>query len=206
MSLSPETMLELMALADGELEGDARARAEKRVAEDEEARRIWEAMRAPHLGTWLGDAMHRSAEAAGADGIADAVMARIAAAPASEEPPVVRVGRVQPIRGSRLRVAVAAGVAGLALAAAVALFARSRESSVDSRMPVASVGAPSMDYEAPGTSGGAPGQGVEVDEIDSPSRGISVFEIPLRSATAAAGGTEHPSSVVIWIEDDPGPI
>jgi hypothetical protein len=209
MSLSPETMLELMALADGELEGGARERAEKRVAEDAEARRVWEAMRAPHLGAWLGEAMERSAEEAGADGIADAVMAQIEAPPASEEMPVVRVGRVQPIRGSRLRVAVAMGVVGLALAAAVALFARSREGSVDSRTPVASVGAPSMDYEAPATSGGVQqvgsGQSVEVDEIDSPSRGISVFEIPLRSAAAAAAGKEHPSSVVIWIDDDQGP-
>jgi hypothetical protein len=45
---------------------------------------------------------------------------------------------------------------------------------------------------------------VEVDEIDSPSRGVSVFEIPLGSVAAAAASPVAPSSVVIWIDDDPG--
>jgi hypothetical protein len=207
MSLSPETMMELMALADGELEGEAKLRAEKRVAEDEEARRVVEAFRAPHLGAWLASSMDQSAVAAGADGIADAVMARIRE-PVREDGAVVRFAPPRPHRGSRLQFAVGGGIAALAMAAAVALFARSREGAVDTRMPVASVGVPSVDYQSPATSGAQQGgavQGVEVDEIDSPSRGISVFEIPLGSAAAAAGAA-HPSSVVIWIDDDPGAL
>jgi hypothetical protein len=207
MSLSPETMLELMALADGELDGDAKLRAEKRVAEDEEARRALEAFRAPHLATWLADSVDRRAGAAGADGIADAVMARIQA-PVRADGAVVRIAPVDAKRGSRLQFAVAAGIVGLMMAAAVALFARSREGAEETRMPVASVGVPSVDYQPTPTSGGQQGgpvQGVEVDEIDSPSRDISVFEIPLGSAAAAAGAA-HPSSVVIWIDDDQGAL
>jgi hypothetical protein len=39
-----------------------------------------------------------------------------------------------------------------------------------------------------------------VDEVDSPSRGISVFEIPVPGAAAA--NANGPSSVVIMIEDE----
>ena len=46
-------MLELMALADGELEGEDRARVEALVAQSDEARQVVEAMRSPVLGTWL---------------------------------------------------------------------------------------------------------------------------------------------------------
>ena len=53
MSLSQETLFDLMALADGELEGDARERAEKLVSQSEEARRIVEGMRSPALGRLL---------------------------------------------------------------------------------------------------------------------------------------------------------
>jgi hypothetical protein len=66
-------------------------------------------------------------------------------------------------------------------------------SSLGSIPAVASVSAP---------LGAGPSRGVEVEEIDSPSRGVSVFEIPLGNAAAAAGPT-GPSSVVIWIDDEP---
>jgi hypothetical protein len=51
--------------------------------------------------------------------------------------------------------------------------------------------------------------GVEVDDIDSPSRGISVFEISLAptiqgaGAAASVGAAARPgSSVVVWIDDE----
>jgi hypothetical protein len=107
--------------------------------------------------------------------------------------------------------AVAAGAA-LALAAGVAVVARSGDRAEAPRAPVASVVAPHGEVasEPAGPTVAqqnvSPQQGVEVDEIDSPSRGISVFEIPLGSAAAAAGapGQVAPSSVVIWIDDEPG--
>ena len=57
MSLSRESMMRLMALADGELEGDERAEAEKLTAASEEARRIVESMQAADVGRWLEEAL-----------------------------------------------------------------------------------------------------------------------------------------------------
>jgi hypothetical protein len=209
MSLSPETMLELMALADGELEGAARERIERLVAQSEEARRVVDAMRAPHVGLWLGEALQARAEAA--DGIADAVMARLESSSAGpgvrdgrggerEEHGVVRLANAGGRRWSRTAVGVGTAALGgvLALAAGIAVYLRSAEQNSGERAPVASVVAPTA-VRPP-----SPSQGVEVDEIDSPSRGVSVFEIPLGSAAAVAAGPSSPSSVVIWIDDDQG--
>jgi hypothetical protein len=209
MSLSQETLLELMSLADGELEGEARLRAEKLVAESDEARRVLEGFKAPHVGMWLSETLERRAAAGGADGIADLVMGKLAA----ESPPAAHalaagsgvVSRIDARRsGSKGRVFVAAVCAVTALAAGVALFVRSGQRAGGDRMPVASVGMPSVDMQGPPPGPGGSGSGVEVDEVDSPSRGISVFEIPLRdlgAASASAGG-HSPSSVVIWIDDE----
>jgi hypothetical protein len=65
---------------------------------------------------------------------------------------------------------------------------------------VASVDTPSIDMQPPPAVAQRPTQGVEVDEVDSPSRGISVFEIPVPGAAAA--NANGPSSVVIMIEDE----
>jgi hypothetical protein len=207
-------MLELMALADGELEGHARERAEKLVAESEEARRLVDAMRGPDLGAWLEEAV--DARAGAAEGIADAVMAKLASLPADEsgaplreEGGVVRLAAASKRRVSRTQVAAAAAVAALALAAGVAVVARVADREERVAAPVARTPVPSA--EVPGAPAGTsavaqaalPRESVEVDEIDSPSRGVSVFEIPLRSAAAAAGPVA-PSSVVIWIDDEPG--
>jgi hypothetical protein len=45
-----------------------------------------------------------------------------------------------------------------------------------------------------------PGGGVEVNQIEAPSRAVSVFQIPLSSA-AAAVSPGH-SSVVVWVEEE----
>jgi hypothetical protein len=219
MSLPHETVLELMALADGELQGEAKARAEKLVAESEEARQVVEAMRAPDVGAWLGEALDPQLSAA--DGIADAVMAKLAAEPVQEGGSVVRLSDARARRASRVQVAVAAVGAALVLAAGVALYVRAGNKAADERAPVASSEVRSVDREptpamAPAMAtatatatataiamtqqGARPSQGVEVDEIDSPSSDISVFEIPLGAAAAKAGG--GPSSVVIMIDDE----
>ena len=64
----------------------------------------------------------------------------------------------------------------------------------------ASVELPSVDTQVLPVAAQRPTQGVEVDEVDSPSRGISVFEIPVPGAAAA--NANGPSSVVIMIEDE----
>jgi hypothetical protein len=69
-------------------------------------------------------------------------------------------------------------------------------------MPSPSLGSTIAVASASAPLGAGPSRSVEVDEIDSPSRGVSVFEIPLGNAAAAAGPT-GPSSVVIWIDDEP---
>lgn len=184
MSLSRQTMMELMAFADGELEGDDRARVERLVAENGEARGVVEAMRSPAIGAFLeGEMAERSAAA---DGIAGAVMAKLPAR--------------GPARGRSPAVVISIGVAALALAAGVALILRSQGATTETHVPVASVDTPSVDMQPPVVAQ-RPTQGVEVDEVDSPSRGISVFEIPVAGAAAAANANA-PSSVVIMIEDE----
>ncbi len=208
MSLSRQTMIELMALADGELDGSARDRAERLVAQNEEARQVVEAIRGSRLGPWLDEAI--AARSAAADGIADAVMAKLGAAAAREDGGVVRLAASRRGRGaSRKPALVASGAAVVALAAGVALVVRVGHDDATAPAPVASVPAPGP-IEGPTVApsvvaqqSAGPAQGVEVDEIDSPSRGVSVFEIPLRSAAAAAASA-GPSSVVIWIDDEPG--
>lgn len=205
MSLSHETLIELMSLADGELEGEAKLRAEKLVAESEEARRALEGFQAPHVGMWLSESLERRAAAAGAGQIADAVMRELAADPPAASGVVspTRLEEARARKASKGRVFVAAVCAVAALAAGVAVFIRSGLGEHGDRMPVASVGMPSVDMQGPPPGQAPPGSGVEVDEVDSPSRGISVFEIPLRDLGKASASAGHsPSSVVVWIDDE----
>jgi hypothetical protein len=223
MTLSHETVLELMSLADGELEGDAKERVERLVASSEEARRVVEALRRAEVGGWLTESMLERAGRAGADGIADAVMAAVETSPegrraashgstaargastavSMSEGVVSIAGRAR--RPSRLQVAVSAAAAGLALAAAVALYVRAGGDGTAERAPVASVGVPPVDFQVPSATVAQqePSRGVEVNEIDAPSRGVSVFEIPVGAAAAVASPTGA-SSVVVWVDDDPG--
>jgi hypothetical protein len=214
MSLSRETMTELMALADGELDGEARERAEKLAADSPEARRVVDAMRSPVLGMWLAETMDQRASVA--DGIADVVMGKIDAArrDAGIEG-VVRLSDARTRRTGVTRGQVAAVAGFLALAATIFLYMRNDRDGTDGVAPVASVvvpmaTAPSAEVRVtpPGSAvAQAPhlpqgGQGVEVDEIDSPAHGVTVFEIPASGMAAAASGGAPPS-VVIMIEDEP---
>jgi hypothetical protein len=206
-------MLELMAFADGELEGEARERVAKLAEESEEAARVVRAMRAPALGAWLTEATEE--RAAAADGIADVVMARLGAGAGATRLSDARARRTSGVM--RGQITVVAGI--FALAATILLYVRSdRETRSDregtSSPPIASVavpsaGAPSIDVRAPGSASalaqqapGQGGQGVQVDEIDSPAHGVTVFEIPVGGMAAAANGG-GPPSVVIMIEDEP---
>jgi hypothetical protein len=202
MSLSPETLVDLMALADGELEGADLERVERLVGESEEARVALGAMRSPVVGDWLRGEL--GPRLAAADAIADTVMGRLegASAPA----PLVSLARSGVRRGrSRTPMVAGAAVAALALAAGVTLYVSSQGGTMGPRAPVASVAVPPVDVApAPSALAERPSQGVEVDEVDSPSRGVSVFEIPVTASPGAAAKAAGPSSVVIMIEDDPG--
>ncbi len=202
MSLPHQTVLQLMALADGELDGADKERAERLVAENEEARRIVETMRGAEVGSWLGQAMTDRAGVAGADGIAAAVMAKLGSGG------VVSLSDRRARRSPRWQVAIAGATAALALAAGVAAYVHSGEKRADERAPVASVGIPPVDFQAPSAimaqqAGPAPVDGVEVNEIDAPSRGVSVYEIPA-AAAAALASPSRASSVVVWVDEDPG--
>jgi hypothetical protein len=213
MTLSRETILELMALADGELEGEAYVRAEKLAAESDEARRVVEAMRTPLLGAWLSETLQETAGAA--DGVADAVMAKIERGRAD-----AGIGGVARLSGARARrssgvtrgqLGVLGGV--LVLAATILLYMHADRDGSGQVSPLASVDVPAVAAtagQAPIPSarnalaqqGALPALGVEVDEIDSPTHGVTVFEIPTGGIAAAAGGS-NPSSVVIMIDDEP---
>jgi anti-sigma factor RsiW len=176
MTLSRETMLELMALADGELEGDAKARAEALAAESEEAHRVVESMREPGLRFWLGETVEQRARTA--DGIADAVMEKL----------VTAGGQPQGTRARRsLRVVTAPAAVGaaLAIAAAVAIYVGQHKTEP---LPTAVVATSSGE----GTHHGA----VEVDEIDSVAH-VSIFQI------SAIANPSAQSSVVVWVDDEP---
>ena len=225
MSLSHDTVLELMSLADGELEGDDKARVERLVASSDEARRVLEAMQRAEVGAWLSESEHARAGKGGADGIADAVMAAVegsaqgrSVAPRASKATssatssaslqsggVVSIAGVRTRKSSRVQFAVSAAVAGLALAAAVALYVRAGGDRTTDHAPVASVGIPPVDFQVPSASVAQvePAGGVEVNEIDAPSRGVSVFEIPVGAAAAVANPTGA-SSVVVWVDEDPG--
>jgi len=213
MSLSHETLLELMSLADGELEGADKERVERLVASDDEARQLVASLRGAEVGTWLAETMDQRAAASGADGIADAVMSAVAVGTSSRASAapngVARGAAVAPLRArksSRFQVIAGGATAVLALAAAVAIYMRAGTGPLDEHAPVASVGVPPVDVEAPSsmamTQQGT-GGGVEVNEIDAPQRGVSVFEIPVGAAAAVAKPTGA-SSVVVWVDDDPG--
>jgi hypothetical protein len=177
MTLSREAMLELMALADGELEGEARARAEALAAESEEARRVVDSMRETDVRRWLSDAVEQRARTA--DGIADAVMAKLQGGAGRRTPSGAR-------RSPRVVLARAAMGSALAIAAAATLYVGIRKSE---RAPTAVI--------ATGSELSAANGAVEVEEIDSVAH-VSIFQISGQANPSAR------SSVVVWVDDESG--
>jgi hypothetical protein len=177
MTLSRETMLELMALADGELEGEAKARAEALATQNEDARRVVDSMREAGVRLWLNDVVERRAPSA--DGIAETVMARLAVAEGHQP-------RARARQSSRVAMARAAFGTALAIAAAVAIYVGQHKAE---RAPTAAVGT---------SAGETAGHGaVEVDEIDSMAH-VSIFQI------SAIANPSARSSVVVWVDDESG--
>jgi anti-sigma factor RsiW len=201
IKLSQGTMLDLMAYVDGELDGDAKARVEDLLANNAQARRLVQEMQR------LGDVVGQVYEAPGAsasDGIADAVMAKIAdeaAAPrktASVRPP--KVVSLADAREKRIKVG-AAIVAAIALAAGIVLTTQ----HANENAPVAMPGKTITPTPPVGTAPASTGQtqeplqvasGVDVEQVDSPSHEVEVFYLPSTKGNA--------SSVVVWIDDNAG--
>jgi hypothetical protein len=192
-SLSREQMYQVMALADGELEGRERAQAELLVASNAEARAVLDEMRSGRLAPWLA-ALHDGEEdrpAAGGASLADPVMARVGALAPGGAP----VASLDEARSRRAPRVVALAFAAVALAAGFAVVMRSTGGGT-APAPVASAPSP---VDTLGASALATMSSVEVNEVDVPSRGVSLFEIPV----AGAAPSKRASSVVVWIEDEP---
>lgn len=185
MKLERDDALELMAFADGQLDGEARERAQRRLETDPLARELVAQMHDGRVKVWLEDAVDEEAHRGGADQIADAVFDRLGGAAGRDRFFVGRVGRG------------VAFVAALALAAGIPLVGFVRRAFLRDPAPVATQLDPRV------TSLRTSSGGVELDEIDSPSHDVSVFEIS-GAAGELAANAPPPSSVVIWIDDKPG--
>jgi anti-sigma factor RsiW len=177
--------LELMALVDGQLDGEARERAQRRLETDPRARELVAQMHDVRVKAWLEDAVNEQALRGGADRIADAVFVQLDGAAV---PRGFFAGRVR--RGVAL-------VAALGLAAGIPLVGLVRRAFLRDPAPVSAQLDPRVTSLRPSSAG------VELDEIDSPSHDVSVFEIS-GAAGELAANAPPPSSVVIWIDDQPG--
>jgi anti-sigma factor RsiW len=212
MSLSQETMIELMAYADGELAEADRARVSELVKSDADAARVVASM--VRVGDWTraaaDDAEHASSSIANsiADGVMDQIDGR------ASKKPMAPVGDLAAMREKRaIGVKFALGVAALvAIAASFVLLTRGTE---EVEPPVAKL-APA-ELPAPPPTAKAPidpmpamaaavqsGQalGVEIGKIDSQSKDVSVFYLPPGAGSASSDNGGAPS-VVIWLGDDP---
>jgi hypothetical protein len=194
MKVNREIGLELMALADGQLEGQPMKHAERLAESDERAHALIARMSDPRTKAWLSDSMEQRAVRAGADAIAESVLAQLRVSGGTESlsrvpRPASRVAsRVPRERGRAMAVT-------LTIAAVIALFVGYR----------ASRGTGSGVANQLESVGGQPttaARGVELDEIDAPAHDVSVFEIS--GAAALATNSPPGSSVVIWIDDEPG--
>ena len=188
MSLHEETMLLLMAYADGELDDAERARAELLLGESEDARLF-----VKNLGV-LGEAITAAEEQRAArlsvDSVADEVLARIAAETApADGAKVVRLDE----RRAPSRVKAATMVAAvLVLAAGWALAIR----TLSDAGPSAEAPAPSAPPLAVAAADEDP-SGVEVENVESDESAVSLFYLP----AVAGARLNAASSVVVWITD-----
>jgi hypothetical protein len=209
MSLSHETMLDLMAYADGEADAEVTARVEKLVAESAEARDFVAAMvgAVAEVAAFVARESDAHAARAGADTIANAVMNAVSTAG-----PAANVASLDAARGRRdARGRAALIVAAMvAIAAGVFFYVRSTSDSGPSVSPMANI-APSEAVPASASAGGQEGgpEGVmanaeppEVTIKSTTSHDVSVLVVPAVQAAANANG--NPASVIVWVGDNPG--
>ncbi|WP_394826431.1 anti-sigma factor family protein [Pendulispora albinea] len=207
--LGQEALFDLMAYADGELQGEAAERVEAWIASDPEAARLVDEFRT------LSDCVAISEKARpvpkSVDGIVDSVMAQAARIDPD------RVANVP--KAVRIRRAIAAGSvsAVIAMAAVWFLFFRpvpkfddepsatqtalappiepsAAPTPAESTDPALAAASPSVESKGEGDVE-VTSSGVELEQVESPQREISVFYVPSVSAPTA-------SSIVVWIGDN----
>ncbi len=177
MTLEQEQMMDVMAYADGELEGEDLARVEKLLESSADAKELLASLAA------IGDGV-RTAHLVGAIDVRDAVMAKVT-------PNDLDKARIK--RTARTRMAVV-GAAFVALAAGVMFYMR--DANNDAHRTANSASSSSSSQPALAS---AAATGVQVDFVDTPTP-VSVFYLPAQN-TGAEGKTDTPPSVVVWVDD-----
>jgi hypothetical protein len=209
VSLSHETMLDLMAYADGEADADVSARIEKLLVDDAEARDVLAAMTGPvaEVGAFVAREAEAHAMRSGADTIANAVMGTIAKA---HVPTVSSLDAARGRREARGRTAVVIA-AMVAIAAGVFFYVRSTGDDTSGVSPMASMGpseavpaSASAEAHEPREPDGvvANAEPPEVTIKSTTSHDVSVLVVPAVEAAANANG--NPASVIVWVGDNPG--
>lgn len=196
MSLSSERMMQLMAYADGELEGADKAEVEKLVESNEEAARVVNAM----LG--LGDYVREGHDASDAKktiakvDLTDAIMKKVD----GEKPdgkPASNVSSLDAARAKKRNMGVGI-VAALALAASIFFVMQDKPAEKPMALkPVPTQAqAPqqlaSNDVPNPSVNG-TTSAGVEVEAVESPGHSVSVFYLPTAN--------ELSTSVTVWVDE-----
>lgn len=180
MTLTQDQVLDVMAWADGELEGADAARVEALVASNAEAQELVRSFDA--LGDFVRTSHHR--EQIAAVGVADAVMAKT-------KPNDIERARLKRAQKGRV-VLIAATLA--AIAAGVLVYARTQ--------PVA---LPNAHAPSANPAPLALSEGVQVDQVDGQDNGVSVFYVPAEDPVPSDPdqAPKTPNTTVVWIDDTP---
>jgi hypothetical protein len=215
VSLSKDELFDLMAYADGEVDPSKVAQVESLIAKSEVARRVLEQQGA--LRQWVLDTQGTSPAKGGADGIADAVMAKIRE-PAGASITTLDRARARGRPGGALPRQYILWVGPLAaVAASVALFyfwsggpssPRGRVAIQEGKTSAAPPSnAPAATPAPPAEVPGAPSAvasaepleepGIDVQAVESPQHQFSIFYVP-----GGTGANAHASSVVVWIGEE----
>lgn len=201
MSLSSERMMQLMAYADGELEGADKAEIEKLVESNEEAARVVNAM----LG--LGDYVREGHDASDAKktiakvDLTDAIMKKVEGAEIEPAKKTDTNVRSLDARAKKRNMGVGI-VAALALAASIfAVMQNKPDEKPMASKPSTPVGVTTQTAPAPQQMAsnelpavnGTTSAGVEVQAFESPGHSVSVFYLPTAN--------ELSTSVTVWVDE-----
>ncbi len=185
MRMSDQQMMDVMAYADGELEGADLERITALVESDAEAKELFSSMRA------IGDGVRSSFDVPKID-LGEVLMREI-------KPNDLDKARIR--RTARTRMFVVA-TALTALAAGILFYMRDRESQTTGQTGTGS-GPSATSTESVLASSSE--KGVVLDFVDTPTP-VTVFYVPAESTTSGAEGktSDTPQSVVVWV-DEPAP-
>lgn len=206
-TLPKDKLLQLMAYADGELEGDDLASVEKLVAENAEAKRFVDSLGV--LGNHIRFAGDPEPKIT-LDGIADTVMARIDREERKANTQKRIVVDLAQVRAERAQMAGRTGggawkvgafvAAALAIAAGAIFMLRGEQPGAQNTpqvQPQAHSALPQLPQLPKENVLASIAAGVDVESLDAPEA-VSVFYVPAVNAAANANA----SSVVVWIEDE----